>query len=517
MLRVQLCCLISLGLLAQPYKFLQVHRSGELTVPGGSPSRAGSALIPGTTCWTLTPDGALWLGTPHGLWRYTRGGWEYYAGKRYLASDDVRAVAPLPSNGVVVTSGQGTTRLEFTPMTLEEKANIFERRVEDRHNRHGMIADSILTQPGDLGSNRTVSSDNDGLWTALYGASECFRYAVTKSDEALRRAERSVEALLYLEKITGISGFPARSYIKPGEIQPKDGVWYDNPGEGLRWKADTSSDEIVGHFFLFSVAFDTLPKPELKRRIAATTARIMDHIISHGYYLIDRTGKPTTWGKWSPEYFASKGGRSDSPLNAVELLSFLRAARHITGDTKYDAEYEKVARRMGYAQVATKYPEFVVEINYSDEELAMLSFYTLFRYERDQELLPLYRKALDGWWKNIARERNPLWNLIYLHSQPGTAGRDGLVKEAMVTLEKIPLDLVTWNVDNTHRRDVRWDSSEDRFRLRQSTTWLPPGERPVMKWNGNPFRVNGGNGGHSEDDGAFYLLPYWLARYWNSW
>jgi hypothetical protein len=34
-----------------------------------------------------------------------------------------------------------------------------------------------------------------------------------------------------------------------------------------------------------------------------------------------------------------------------------------------------------------------------------------------------------------------------------------------------------------------------------------------MKWNGNPFIVDGGNGGRGEDDGAFFLLPYWMGRY----
>ena len=468
----------------------------------------------------MTQDGAVWLGTAHGLWRHTKSGWDYFAGQRYLASDDVRALAPVPANphSVSVFTSKGASRIDLLPMTREDKASFFEKLVADRHTRHGMVADSVLTRPGDLASNQTISSDNDGLWTAMYGAAECFRYSLTHSVEALQRAERSVEALLYLEKITGIPGFPARSYIKPGEPQPKDGIWYDNPIEKLRWKADTSSDEIVGHFFLFSIAYDTLPNPELKRRIAATTRRIMDHLISHGYYLIDRSGKPTTWGKWSPAYFA-KEGRSDSPLNAVELLSFLRAARHITGDTKYDTEYEKVARQLGYAQIATRYPELAEETNYSDEELALLSFYTLFRYERDHALLPLYHKALEGWWGHIKRERNPLWNLIYLHSQPGIpqAERDRLIKEGLATLDQLPLDLITWTVDNTHRRDIQWDQSQDRFKAQQSTNWLAPDQRPIMKWNSNPFGVNGGDGGRSEDDGAIYLLPYWLGRYWASW
>jgi len=172
---------------------------------------------------------------------------------------------------------------------------------------------------------------------------------------------------------------------------------------------------------------------------------------------------------------------------------------------------------MGYAKIATQYRELAEELNYSDEELAMLTFYTLFRYERDPQYLPLYRKAMDGWWYNIKRERNPLWNLIYLHSQPEAADRDRLTKEGLGTLEKLPLDMITWTVDNTHRPDIQWDASEDRFKSRQSTNWLPPDERPIMKWNSNPFRVNGGNGGRSEDDGAIYLLPYWLGRYWQFW
>jgi len=42
---------------------------------------------------------------------------------------------------------------------------------------------------------------------------------------------------------------------------------------------------------------------------------------------------------------------------------------------------------------------------------------------------------------------------------------------------------------------------------------LPASERPMMKWNGNPYRLDGGDGGRTEEDGTFFLLPYWMARY----
>jgi hypothetical protein len=235
----------------------------------------------------------------------------------------------------------------------------------------------------------------------------------------------------------------------------------------------------------------------------------MDHIIEHGYNLTDINGKPTTWGKWSREYFEGKG-KSDSALNALELLSFLKTAEHITGDAKYGREYRKAAFELKYLQQTQRYLELKVEINYSDEELAMLPFYLLFRYERDAPMLAAYRNALGQWWQNIEREMNPLWTFIYASSNPAKAPD---LAGAVWMLRRIPMDLVEWTVVYSTRPDVKLDGGRDRFRQPQSTTLLPPDERPVMKWNSNPFRTDGGNGGRGEDDGAFFLLPYWMGRY----
>jgi hypothetical protein len=253
-----------------------------------------------------------------------------------------------------------------------------------------------------------------------------------------------------------------------------------------------------------------LPDQDLKRRIRATTVRIMDHILQHGYNLTDSNGQPTTWGRWSREYFDSENGKSDSPLNALKLLSFLKTTAHITGDAKYDAEFRKAAFDLKYLEQSARLTELTNEINYSDEELAMLSFYPVFRYERGRSRLEVFRRAADQWWRDIQREQNPLWTFIYLQAQP--TGQVN-VPAAVWTLYRTPMDLIDWTVRNSHRRDVAKDPAKDRFCEMQSTILLPPDERPVMKWNGNPFRIDGGNGGRTEDDGAFLLLPYWMGRY----
>jgi hypothetical protein len=465
----------------------------------------------------VAADGAVWYGARQGVVRYQpraapRDRVQYFAGKRYLPDDEVLHIVADSSAGVWVRTKSGVSHIELRPMTLAAKAEIFEQRIRERHDRWGMVSPSILQIPGGVKSNRMRDDDNDGLWTAIYAAAECFRYAVTKSPEALARATKSIEAILFLEEVAGKRGFPARSYLKKGEPPPRDGEWHWSPDGQYYWKADTSSDEIVGHFFIFGIASDLLPPSPLNQRIRETAARIMDHIIANNYYLIDLDGKPTRWGKWNMEYLRAAAG--DGPLNALELLSFLKTAAHVTGDAKYEKEYRKAAIDLGYAAMTARLKELRDELNYSDEELAFLPFYLLFRYEKDSELLNrYYRPAMDQWWENASREDNPLWTFIYLTGRPEKGSDRTLLEGAARTLYRSPIDAISWTVKNSHRRDLEWSGELDRFGKKQSLTLLPPDERPVMKWNANPFVVDGGADGRAEDDGAAFLLPYWLGRH----
>ncbi len=495
MVKLALTLVCAAALSAQSLqKFRTFYSIGDSAVPAElRTSNAKSATA---------SDGSIWTAAAQGLYR---NGTEYFAGKRYLPDDEVQALSPDAARGMWVRTRTGVSHIELRPMTLEQKAAAFEDRIRLRHDRYGMVADSHLFKAGDLSTNQREANDNDGLWTAMYGAGECFRYAVTKDPEALKLGRKAIDAVLFLEDVTGVPGLPARSYVKKGDPRPNDGVWHWTKDGQIQWKGDTSSDESVGHFFLLSVAYDTIGDDALKARLREAARRMMDHIVSHGYYLIDVTGRPTTWGKWSPEYFAG-AGKSDSPLNAAELLSFLKTTQHLTGDAKYAAEYQKAAVRMKYAAQAARYLELREEINYSDEELAMLSFYPYFRYDKD----PSMRQAIDQWWQNCRRENNPLWTYIYRSARPDQKVD---LDAALSTLERIPMDLIAWKVVNSNRRDVAMDKQLDREHEPQARTLLPPDERPVMKWNGNPFVVDGGNGGFSEDDGGFFLLAYWMGRY----
>ena len=107
-----------------------------------------------------------------------------------------------------------------------------------------------------------------------------------------------------------------------------------------------------------------------------------------------------------------------------------------------------------------------------------------------------------------------MWNVIYA-AGTGAARYDR--DASLRTLREIPMDLVDWTVKNSTRQDVAVDPLADRFQHRQALIVLPYDELPMSKWNGNPYALDGGSGGRSEDDGAYFLLPYWMGRYHKLW
>ena len=445
--------------------------------------------VGGLRAIAIATDGAVWAGGDQGLVRYSKAPhawdrWQYFGGNRYLPSDQVTSLAAGEAGSIWVQTSAGVSHIEFRLLNLADKAAHFEQRIAERHKRHYLVADSQFSEPGNPATSHQYPNDNDGLWTAIYVAAEAFRYRVTKDPQALDSMRKSVDAMLRLETITGRSGFPARSFRHKDEPRHQDGIWHFTPDGEWEWKADTSSDEIVGHFFAYSVVYDLAADEELKKRLRGMVARMADHLIDHGYNLTDLHGGPTRWGRYDEAYFETDDGREERALRSLELLSHLKVAFHMTGDSRYDREYRKLISEGSYHKNTTTYLKLRQELNYSDEELAMLSYYPLFRYEKNPALLRVYREGLEQWWVNIQREDNPLWMFIYQVCNPSK--RVPLVSAAR-TLYRIPMDLTRWSIKNSHRRDVPLDRSPERHNRVQTVRLLPPDERRVMKWNGNPF------------------------------
>ncbi len=511
------------GLLSNDARCVRADRAGHLWVAtdmglsvysGGN----GWCSIRGTEglpvedlkCMELAPWGEYWFGSDAGVALLKRGRWKYFASKRWLPSDRVNDILPVAQGEALVATAEGVSRLRARRMTLEQKALYYQANVRKYHTRMGYVTKRALSVPGDLASGRVNISDNDGLWTSLYIAAEAFRYGATSEEDAKANALESLNALMRLEEVTGIPGFPARAIRVEGEPGFGDGhpEWHRTPDGKLEWKGDTSSDEIDGHYFALTTYFDLVGGKGEKQRIASYAARLTDHIIEHGYFLVDHDGLPTTWGVWSPKKLNQDDRwRAQRGLNSLEMLSYLRSAHHLTGRKKYLECYKELVEQEHYALNTVKQRQTVHGHQvWHDDRLAYLAYFPLLLYEDDPDTRQVYLLSLERTWRQLRGQRNSLWNIM----TSVMTGEPHDLEAAINTLAEYPLDLIEWTVRNSNRSDI----VRDPHHPGQSLEPLPADERPITEWAANLHALDGGRDGRSALDGTWYLLPYWMARYY---
>lgn len=481
------------------------------------------------TCLTFGDGPDLWVGTTQGVCRYSGGAWQYYWGPRWLPNNHVNAIAVASDGSAWVATDGGVARLYDRQMTLNQKAEHYEQITEARHNRYGFVTGSSLKTPGDPnGGFIHEASDNDGLWTAVYVGAQAFRYATTGSGEARSLARKSLEAMRDLSRYSGVAGFPARAIFRIGESVTgydanetvrvrgeTDRIWYTSPvDKSIVCKGDTSSDETDGHYFAYLVYYDLVADDAEKAEIRATVRALTDNILQHDYTLVGPTGRHTRWGIWSPQFL------NDDPvwweergLNALEILTYLKVADHICGDARYGAAYRDLIENHHYLlnTVTAKVSEPWYMRNYSDDQMAFMMYYSILRLEHDPAIRLLLLQSLDRSWAVARQEASPFFNFVY----GASTGRSCDSDAAVSTLEEWPWDLVDWRAENTQRVDVTFRKATVLSQqVVEMERLLPASERPLMRWNGNPFEPDGGDprGGY-EDDGSAWLLPYWLGRY----
>ncbi len=260
-----------------------------------------------------------------------------------------------------------------------------------------------------------------------------------------------------------------------------------------------------------------VPEEAWRQRAIALIDGIMDHIVRNNWYLIDFDGKPTQWGRWHPEYVNRFPlGVGDRRLNSAEIIAFLQTAHHFTHKDLYRQKALELLNDHGYLDNITipmkklsRVPgiDLTTEWNHSDDELAFLSYWNLYRYAFTPQLREQYRQAIRDHWEIERPEKNPLWNFLYA----ATGAEEFDLEESIWSLKEFPLDIISWTVRNSHRKDL--EPVPPNFRHQSTKTVLPPDERPMSKYNGNAFRLDGGGDGREEFSGDIFLLPYWLGRY----
>ncbi len=376
-----------------------------------------------------------------------------------------------------------------------------------------------------------------------------------------------------------------------GEIPER--LWNDLIGanydiDDIFYKGDTSSDEIIGHLFLYKLAYDILgpEDPELKAILENTMSKFAQHLSDNSYCMVDGSGQPTTWAKFSRTYFHNGQVLGGAPLNALVLLTAFKVAAYITGDQKWADEYRMAAldEQYQYAEIMTqeleRYEMSILEfvndvseilgfilrplvgtelfktiyrliLNHSDEEMAMLGFYTLFQLEDDEELLGYYREAMDDWWYSVGCSENPLWYYIYQLAYPTEAKKDNygndLLEVAAWQLSRHPMDLRRLLASNANRDDIAefdlddvgiggtnalsfdlngyvpmfWNSDNKVLKIigmvfslgKLDLKIAAADERTFQKYNASSYELNDCYNPGEIEGSTTYSLPYWMGRY----
>ena len=518
------------------------------------------------TCVVVGPGSEVWFGTHRGAVRFDGKEWAYREGPRWLPGNDVRSIAVGADGRTWFATDKGLGCIEHRTMTLAEKAEHYEEEIERYIKRTplGYTSEVGLGTPGDRSKIIYSDSDNDGLWTAMYGAGECFAYGATKSPESKRRAQQAFEALRFLQKVTqGGQPSPPKGYvartIRPvdwpdpnigrlegdREEQKGDSLWkiidprWPRSADGKWfWKCDTSSDELDGHFFFYPAYYDLVAETDAeKERVREVVRDLTDHLMNHDFTLVDHDGKPTRWAVYSPRalnndplWWLERG------LNSLSILSYLTVAEHITGDPKYGQAIRELIEKHGYAANAMN-PKMQMGVgsgNQSDDEMAVMCLYNLVRYTKLEQWREKWRFAFYGYSRLEEPEMNPLFNFAYAAVGRGQTFADsfgpipvdpwsGWCGDSLATLRGFPLDRVNWAHHNSHRLDLvplrrqqMIDFTADQRPNRASRVngkVLPVEERFFNHWNTDPWHLDYGGDGRELASGTVFLLPYYMGLY----
>ncbi len=536
------------------------------------------------TCWVKSGDGAFWYGASTGLTRYMPTADRkddivmFFSAPRDMEDNNVKALFAVDDE-VWVETDMAVVRIRMPFISMEEKADILLNETLKYVDRRGMVSQRELHIPRIAESRFNYAhSDNDGGFTAGFVMGELFKYAVLKREKgdndeqtqaALKIATRACEACLLLMNITGRGdGFIARTYVTTGEVVPDDGLFYRKKDgkatclettaskrrglvgkvidasspvpdrlarlyreegysdDDIIFKGDTSSDEISLHFFTMMLAHDILGEvdSELDELIVSSIKATMKHIIDNGYELHEFEGKPTLWAKWSPEYFNTGMGWADAPLNAAELLMYLKVTMHVSGEKGvWEENYNKLINEMGYADLAMRHEDrfwhmavaarqdICEDIMYGDHALATVAYGGLLMLETDEVLRKKYATGFKSWRSSMAREHNPYYDFIYKLSCPD----EEIDMERIATwLYRTNTSRLAAGVSLSGRHDIVCKRRMGGYN--ETGSLLPPDERYIAKHDRNPYQfVNEQSGGTKCLESCYvYTGSYWMGRYY---
>lgn len=492
-------------------------------------------------------NGDKYFATSTGIIHQHNGRLSYYGYKRWLPDPCVTALALSPDGTLCAATDKGLSVITTKMMTLEEKA-VELRKITEKYNvkTDGYVLSRILEHEGVVSPDEGYvdSTDNDGHRTGLYTAALCFEYACTKDETVRKAAKRSLLAMIKLVEVTGVEGFAARAIRyedEPGFGTGNRREWHitkDADGKTVEWLGETSSDEMVGHFYCYANFFDLVANNEEKELIRSTVTKILDHILRNNFRLVDTDGVPTTWANWNPDLLNNdQKWMYEKGTNSLQMLTFLKVGYHITGDEKYEKIFRYLADDRHYAMNLMQYRILDGHLCHIDDNHDFLMISLLMKYTDDPQLRAMFAMGLTYHWNDEKEERNAFYNFVYGAATGEMFDADNAIDE----LADYPMDQIAWSLYNSHRPDLEWNMIPvEMGMIPQLASPLSAHERRIIDNDCNRFIADSGVIGYAEkllgessDPTAYNVFPstgndkgmelractnfthpYWFARYY---
>ncbi len=367
--------------------------------------------------------------------------------------------------------------------------------IQARHLPFGTILDPMFASSGSDQIVGYTRCGDSAIWTGHYLAAEAFRYSVTKAPDALTNVKNAIAGIKSLADVTGTNLLarclvPTSSPFASGiaSEEAPNGI-HQNTSAGYIWVGNTSRDQYQGVIFGLGIAYDLVNDAGVQSSISQLVTRLIDFLTGHGWNIVMPDGSVSTTFLIRPD----------------EILGLLQVGAHVNSShfsTTYDVERILLAASM----VVPVSVDVASDDSYFKFNLDAINFYNLIRLDSSVDDA-IYRSAYAIFRNHVAPHQNAFFNIVDRGLNGPNAARDSLTLTLLQEWLQRP------------RRDPFVDlSSVVPVCGSQACNPVPVPLRPPTDflWQRTPFLLSAGGSNTIEGAGIDYILPYWMARYYQT-
>ena len=421
------------------------------------------------------------------------------------------------------------------------------------------------------------TGENDGLWSALYLASQAFRYGATKDPVALENIRKLMEGEKWRMEITGVPGLFTRQYIPkdvagiqcptdlheyiPDDIKDDnkwlrvgdDGCIYTVDGGTMEWVKqevcgldnyagwclldNVSQDEYAGHMFALGAIYKLVDDATIKADAAKLLGQVGRHLADNWMHFIDWDGRDTEHGKMNIYSFADSPG-----FLAVHSLGFMLMAAEATNNQRLWDFFDKcLLQKDGGPCEGWPYPEppYDTEIsnmllyngplgckaNYNNFSMVFAAIHNLAWFLKDAGLMATVQDTFENHFMDdgnqpraLTVQKNPWFNFGFAAMKklgPENPQAFELVEDGICSLREFQASQAQ-RFGNSAENYAEFCESrfEGRF-MAENPIPIPERCTSTFEWWGDPYQLETCTAAPwNIQVPTGYLLPYWMGRYY---